>query len=168
MKYVGIDVHKKMCQAAVLDDEGELLDETRFMNTVEGIEEFALRLSAYGDEVRAVAESTGNLWIQVHDRLEEHGYDVALSSPANSRLVSESRVKTDRTDARALARLHRAGVLSICYVPKEEERSRRELLRHRLRLVKNRTAVRNRIHALLDKHGLRVPYETRFSKKAVA
>jgi len=167
VKYVGIDVHKKMCQVAVLDDEGELLDETRFMNTPEGIEEFAQRLSAYGDEVRAVVESTGNLWIQVHDRLEVHGYDVALSSPANSRLVSDSKVKTDRTDARALARLHRAGVLSTCFVPGEEERSRRELLRHRLRLVKNRTAVRNRIHSLLDKHGLRIPYKTPFSKKAV-
>ncbi len=36
MKYVGIDVHKKMCQVAVIDDEDELLDETRFMNTLEG------------------------------------------------------------------------------------------------------------------------------------
>jgi len=123
VKYVGIDVHKKMCQVAVLDDDGELLDETRFMNTLEGIEEFASSLSAYGDEVKAVVESTGNLWIQVHDRLETYGYDVALSSPMNSRLVSESRVKTDRTDARALARLHRAGVLSTCFVPGEEERS---------------------------------------------
>ena len=52
-----------MCQVAVLDDQGELLDETRFMNIPEGIEEFAQRLSAYGDRVKAVVESTGNLWI---------------------------------------------------------------------------------------------------------
>jgi len=168
VKYVGIDVHKKMCQVAVLGDEGELLDKTRFRNTLEGIEEFAQRLSAYRDEVKAVVESTGNLWIQVHDKLEGHGFDVALSSPENSRLVSEYRVKTDRTDARALARPHRAGVLSTCFVPGEEERSRRELLRYRLRLVKNRTAVRNRVHTLLDKHRLRIPYKTKFSKKAVA
>jgi len=129
VKYVGIDVHKKMCQAAVLDGNGEPLDETRFTNTPEGIEEFASRLSVYRDEVRAVVESTGNLWIQVHDRFENQGIEVALSSPANSRLVSESRVKTDWTDARALARLHQAGVLSTCYVPDEEERSRMELLR---------------------------------------
>ncbi len=32
MKYVGIDVHKKMCQAAVLDDKGKLLDQIRFAN----------------------------------------------------------------------------------------------------------------------------------------
>ncbi|MFH2111225.1 MAG: IS110 family transposase [Candidatus Bathyarchaeota archaeon] len=157
-----------MCQAAILDDEGELLDETRFMNTPEGIEMFAESLTATGDEVKAVLESTGNLWIQVHDRLEEHGIPVALSSPTNSRLISDSRLKTDRTDARALARLHRAGVLSTCYVPGTEERSRRELLRHRLRLVKNRTQVRNRTHALLDKHGVRIPYKTKFSKKAIA
>jgi len=32
MKYVGIDVHKKMCQAAILDEDGELLDQIRFAN----------------------------------------------------------------------------------------------------------------------------------------
>ena len=32
MKYVGIDVHKKMCQAAVLDEDGELLEQIRFAN----------------------------------------------------------------------------------------------------------------------------------------
>ena len=32
MKYVGIDVHKKMCQAAVLDEDEELLDQIRFAN----------------------------------------------------------------------------------------------------------------------------------------
>ena len=62
-------------------------------------------------------------------------HDFVLSSLANSHLVSESRVKTDRTDARVLAQLHRAGVLSTCFAPGEEERSQRELLRHRLRLV---------------------------------
>ena len=117
MKYVGIDVHKKMCQAAILDEDGELLEEKRFMNTPEGIEEFAQSLTTTRGEVQAVLESTGNLWIQIHDRLEEHGVPVALSSPSNSRLISDSRMKTDKTDARALARLHRAGVLSTCYVP---------------------------------------------------
>ena len=167
MKYVGIDVHKKMCQAAILGEDGDLLEETGFMNTPSDIERFARKLKDLGGEVKAVLESTGNLWIQVHDRLEKHGVPVALSSPSNSRLISDSRMKTDRTDAGALARLHRAGVLSTCYVPGAPERSRRELLRHRLRLVKNSTAVKNRIHSLLDKHGVRIPYKTRFSKTAV-
>jgi transposase len=63
MKYVGIDVHKKMCQAAVLDGNGMLLYETRFTNTLEGIEEFSQGLSAYRDEVKAVVEL-------LHDNVE--------------------------------------------------------------------------------------------------
>ena len=95
MKYVGIDVHKKMCQAAVLDDDGELLDEIRFPNDPEGIEVFAGKLTTFRDDVKAVVESTGNLWIQIHDRLEEHGFDVVLSNPGKTRLIAEAKVKTD-------------------------------------------------------------------------
>ena len=62
--------------------KASLLDETRFMNTPEGIEEFAESLTATRDMVKAVLESTGNLWIQVHDRLMEHGIPVALHEPS--------------------------------------------------------------------------------------
>jgi transposase len=157
-----------MCQAAILDEDGELLDEIRFPNDPDGIEEFAGKLTTFHDEVRAVVESTGNLWIQIHDRLEEHGFDVALSNPSKTRLIAEAKVKTDKVDARTLAALLRADMLPTCYVPGEEQRSRRELLRHRLNLVKNRTEVKNRIHGLLDKHGLRMPEATPFSRGNVA
>jgi len=163
VKYVGIDVHKKMCQVAVLDEEGKLLDEIRFANDPEEIEEFADKLTTFHDDVKAVVESTGNLWIQIHDRLEEHGFDVALSNPAKTRLIAEAKVKTDKVDARTLAALLRADMIPTCYVPGEELRSRRELLRHRMNLVKNRTMVKNRIHGLLDKHGLRMPGAYPFS-----
>jgi transposase len=154
-----------MCQAAIIDEDGTPLDEIRFRNDAEGIEEFALKLSTFRDEVKAVVESTGNLWIQVHDRLEEHGFDTALSNPFKTRLIAEAKVKTDKVDAKTLARLLRADMLHTCYVPDEEQRSRRELLRHRIKLVKTRTEVKNRIHSILDKHGLRMPHLTPFSKK---
>ena len=156
-----------MCQAAILEEDGELLDEIRFANDPEGIEEFAGKLTTLRDDVRAVVESTGNLWIQIHDRLEEHGFDVALSNPFKTRLIAEAKVKTDKVDARTLASLLRADMIPTCYVPGEELRSRRELLRHRLNLVKTRTEVKNRIHGLLDKHGLRMPGTTAFSKENI-
>jgi transposase len=77
-------------------------------------------------------------------------------------------VKTDKVDARTLAGLLRADMLPTCYVPGEELRSRRELLRHRLNLVKIRTGVKNWFHGLLDKHGLRMPEATPFSKGNLA
>jgi transposase len=92
---------------------------------------------------------------------------VALSNPSKTRLIAEAKVKTDKVDARTLARLLRADMLPTCYVLGEELRSRRELLRHRMNLVKTRTAVKNRIHGLLDKHGLRMPGTTAFSRDNV-
>ena len=47
MKIVGIDFHEKVCQAAVLDEYGVLLDESRFPNDPEGIEEFAGKLTTF-------------------------------------------------------------------------------------------------------------------------
>jgi len=167
VKYVGIDVHKKMCQAAVLDDEGELLDQIRFLNKKEEIKDFAFKLLTFRDDVKAVVESTGNLWIQIHDILEEFGIDVVLSNPTKTRLIAEAKIKTDKVDAKILARLLRADMLFTCYVPGEEIRNRRELLRHRLDLVKMRTQVKNRIHSLLDKYTLKSPYNSR-TKKHVA
>jgi len=167
VKYVGIDVHKKMCQAAVLDEDGELLDQIRFLNEKKEIKDFAMKLLTFRDDVKAVVESTGNLWIQIHDILEEFGIDVVLSNPTKTRLIAEAKIKTDKVDAKILARLLRADMLFTCYVPGEEIRNRREFLRHRLNLVKMRTMVKNRIHSLLDKYTLRSPYNP-WTKKWVA
>lgn len=62
-------------------------------------------LSATREDIYAILESKGNLWVQIHERLEKQGHNVSLSSPSNSRLISDSRLKTDITDARAYARL---------------------------------------------------------------
>jgi len=84
VKYVGIDVHKKHCHAVVLDDEGKLYDTVRFLNNKEEIRDFVLKLTSFKDDVKAVVESTGNLWIQIYDTLEEFGYDVFLSNPGKT------------------------------------------------------------------------------------
>jgi transposase len=167
VKYVGVDVHKKVCQAAIVGESGEVLDEFRFRNSREGIEGFALRLKGFRDGVRVAVESTANLWIPLYDHLEGEGVQVVLSNPAKTRLIAEAKVKTDRVDARALAQLLRSDMLPLCWVPSGEQRDKRGFIRHRMGLVKTRTEVKNRIHALLEKHGLRCPCSTLFSKKGV-
>ena len=157
VKYVGIDVHKKMCQAAILDDEGELLDQIRFLNEKEDIKEFALKLTTFHDDVKAVVESTGNLWIQIYGILEKFSFEIFLSNPGKTRLIAEAKNKTDKFDAKILARLLRADMLFTCYVPGEEIRDRREFLHARVDFVKNKTQVKNRIHTILNKQGLRFP-----------
>jgi len=165
--YVGVDVHKRVCRAAVVNDEGELVDEFSFRNSEKGIEDFMMKIEAFKDEALVAVESTANLWVRLYDSLEEHGVRVVLSNPSKTRLIAEARVKTDKVDARILAQLLRADMLPLCFVPTKRQRDRRQFIRHRIHLVKMRTEVKNRIHALLDKHGLKCPYPTLFSRKGV-
>lgn len=63
-------------------------------------------------------------------------------------------MKTDAVDAVTLAQLLRAGLLPEAYVAPRELRDVRELLRHRVTLVAMRSAIKNRVHAILAKHGV--------------
>ena len=63
-------------------------------------------------------------------------------------------MKNDRLDATLLAQLRRAGMIAQSYVPSEELRERRALVRGRKRLVEKRTDFKNEVHSLLDRHGV--------------
>ena len=78
--YVGVDVHKKVCRAAIVNDEGDLVDEFSFGNSKRGIEDFMMRIEGFRDGVLVAVESTANLWIRLYDSLEEHGIRVVLSN----------------------------------------------------------------------------------------
>jgi transposase len=151
MKYVGIDVGKQKCAVAVMDVEGRISDEFTFHNNNEGIQGLISRLSVY-DEV--VMESTGSVWTNSYDRLEQVHVKVVLANPLKTKAIASARIKTDTIDARILAHLLRADLIPSCYLPLYEIREMRYLLRHRASIVKIRTMVKNKIHSLLDRNGI--------------
>lgn len=153
MKYVSVDMHKKFCRACMKDRDGNILDELTFSNNRGG---FALLLDALGDgKAKAVIESTGNLWVPLYTTLEEAGVEVVLANPKKTRAIAEARLKNDKVDARTLADLLRADLVAPSYVPPKKIRELRNLIRHRINLVRDRTRLKNRVHALLDKYELR-------------
>ena len=64
--------------------------------------------------------------------------------------------KTDRLDARGLNRLQRIGSLPTVWIPPHEIRDKRDISRTRLFLVYQKTRLKNRIHAVLKKYGLKL------------
>lgn len=152
MLYIGIDVHKKICTACIKDREGRVVDELTFPNTSYGID--MLLEAIDGKEAKAVIESTSNLWLRVYLSLEVAGVEVLLANPKKTKAIAEARLKNDKIDASTLADLLRAGLVAPCYVPPSEIRELRSLIRHRMNLVRDRTKVKNRIHALFDKYEL--------------
>jgi len=159
MRHIGVDVGKKRCQACVMDEESEILDEFPFTNTSDGIQ----RLSKLaGGDCKAVIESTGNLWLRIYEALETHGVEVKPANPYKTKAIASARIKTDKLSARVLAHLLRADLVAECYVASREVRQVRALLRQRSSLVKMRTMVKNRVHSLLDRYGYNSPWSDAF------
>jgi transposase len=163
MNSVGLDVHKTRCVACVKTPEGRILEEFAFQNTPHGHEELVTHLKAY-PQVQVAIESTGNLWIPIYDHLEDEHIHVTLTNPKKTRMIAEAKIKTDKLDARILADLLRANLLSASYVPPPEIREQRSIIRERARLTQLRTIIKNRIHALLDKHAYKSLYTDIFGK----
>jgi transposase len=144
--YLGIDVHKRYAQVAVLDEDGEIDREVRVENA--NLDEIAQEYA--GSE--AAIEATSNYY-HIHDTLSEY-LDVTVANPAEVKLIANSDRKTDRIDAKQLARLVRLGSVPESYVPSEEIRESRALVRGRYKLVQNRKDYANKIHGLLTEHGI--------------
>jgi len=114
---VGVDVHKRICQACLKDERGSIVEELRFPNNQEGASRLATILKKHG-EAKVAMESTGNLWVKLYDRLdEEANIDVILTNPKKTRVIAEAKIKTDKLDARLLADLVRADLVARSYVP---------------------------------------------------
>ncbi|MFQ5976489.1 MAG: transposase, partial [Candidatus Hydrothermarchaeales archaeon] len=97
MRYIGIDVHKKLCYACIKDREGKVLGEQIFPNKSYGIDTLLEMID--GRKAKAVIESTGNLWIRLYTALEEAGIEVILANPKKTRAIAEARLKNDKVDA---------------------------------------------------------------------
>ena len=103
-------------------------------------------------------------WEWLAELLEDAGYDVHLAHPLRTRAIAAARVKTDAVDAKTLAHLLRADLLPEAYVAPRELRDLRELLRHRIALTAMRAALKNRVHAILAKHGITRQHSDLFGK----
>jgi transposase len=148
--FVGLDVHKNYLQAAVVDNKGALLRQERIPNDIHEIDRFFSDV----DDAKIVIESS-SAWYHIYELLSRH-HQVILSNPVKTRAIASAKVKTDRLDAFTLADLLRGGYIAESYIPPRRIMDLRGMVRHRAGLVKIRTSLKNKIHAYLLMHGLKV------------
>ena len=147
--YVGIDVHRKRSQVAVVDQAGEVLVNRNVPNGVEPI------LRVIGDlpiGTHAAFEAAFG-WGWLVELLENYGFEPHLVHPSRCKAIASARLKNDKVDAHILAQLLRADLLPEAWIAPPAVRQLRAMLRHRIQLVRLRTLLRNRIHAVLADHG---------------
>jgi transposase len=147
--YVGIDVHRKRSQVAVIDAKGEVLTNRNVPNGVEPILKVIGGLPAGTPAAFEAAYGTG--WLV--ELLEDYGFAPHLVHSLRCKAIASARLKNDKVDAAILAQLLRADLVPEGWIAPPPVRQLRALLRHRVHLVRLRTLLRNRIHAILADHG---------------
>src|SRR3954454_20073527 len=150
MVYVGIDLHRKRSHVAVVDERGRQLLSRRLVNDPERFRELFAEL---GGEARFALEATYG-WEWLAELLEHDGRELHLAHPLRTKAIASARVKTDAVDACTLAQLLRADLLPQAYIAPRELRDLRDLLRQRFVLTHMRSALKNRVHALIARQGV--------------
>jgi transposase len=148
--YCGIDLSARSSQVCVVDEEISVLVQEKVPNELPRIIDL---IGPFRETLRTVVESSFN-WYWLVDGLQEADFDVCLAHPFGLYMITGAKVKTDRRDAFALAKLLRAGVIPEAYIYPKEHRSVRDLLRRRSRLVRLRAEEYGSLRKLLFRHGI--------------
>jgi len=147
--YVGIDVHRKRSQVAVVNEVGEVLANRNVNN---GVTPILGVIGGLPPGTPAAFEAAFG-WGWLVQLLEDYGFEPHLVHPLQCKAIASARLKNDKVDAAILAQLLRADLLPEAWIAPPAVRQLRAMLRHRAQLVRLRTLLRNRIHAVLADHG---------------
>ena len=152
-KYVGLDTHKDTIAVSVVDAGG---GSARFFGEVANrpaaIKKLIKRFSPDGEVVSFCYEA-GPCGYGLYRQITQSGHDCIVVAPSLIPTRPGDRVKTDRRDSEALARLHRAGELTPVWVPDEEQEAMRDLTRAREDMKHLERQSRQRLNAFLLRHG---------------
>ena len=146
--YVGVDVHKNFSFVCAMKENGEIILEKKVRT-----EELEKLLEEIPGNKTIILEPTTTA-INLARKLRKKN-EVLLSHPYKTKLIAESKKKTDKVDARILADLARTNFLPTAYLPPDEIMELREIIRERIRLKKLSTSTKNRIHSILAKNGIK-------------
>jgi len=148
----GIDVHKNTVVVCVLPAIGTNSKKAPLKKRYRTFTGDLIRLRTWlkSLEVTEVAlESTGVYWVPVWNVLEAGGFDrLVLANPAQVKALAGR--KSDRRDCQRLAEFLQDGRLDASFVPPQEFRYLRALLRDRVHFLEQKTRVANQIMALLE------------------
>jgi transposase len=161
MLYAGLDLSRKRLDFHLLDAEGGTVEVGAAPPDADGLRGLSQRLGRHGAPIRAAIESMNGARF-VHDRLELAGWQVEIADAQKVKGLAPLACKTDRIDAWVLAELARRELVPAIWLPDPRVRAERERARWRLHLVRHRSALKQRVHAVLLAHGRPCPVSDLF------
>ena len=141
-------------QVAVMDKDGKVHENRRIECNPVAIKK---AFSKMPKNAKYVLESS-SVWYGIYRMLTDKlKLDVTLSNPYKTRLIAESKKKTDKVDAQILADLLRGDYVAACHVPDENTVKKQQLVRYRHKMVQESIRFKNMIHGILLQEGIDIP-----------
>lgn len=162
MIHVGVDLHQRFCYMTALEARGKKIQAGPVTN-----EKLALRKyfrQFRGQEVQVAVEACG-FWPAFREVVEPEVKRLVLVHPQRVKAIASAKLKNDRVDSETLAHLLRCDLLPESWKADRETQARRQQVRLRATLVRQRTRLKNQVHAVLHREGLRSPVTDLFGKR---
>jgi transposase len=159
MRSIGVDLHKRTMTCCFLSERGKRFKEY-------AVSDLRILRRDLRKTDRLAVEATGNArWFsdQVKDWVEK----VVVVNPRQFKVISQSVRKTDETDAELLALFLSKGLLPEIRMRDELSNEIKSLCVTRDKLVKLRTSLKNKIHNILNAHGIQSHREDYSSEKGL-
>jgi transposase len=166
--YIGIDAHKESnLLASAFDgrEEPQIIGKVSadLNRTVDALRNFQHKHNLEKEQLRICYEA-GPTGFVLARRLIKLGYDCIVVAPSKIPTKPGDRVKTDRRDARKLARLHRAGELTAVHIPDVEDEAIRDVCRGRTDAVSELTRSKKQLLSFLLRSGYRYSGKAHWSQ----
>jgi transposase len=159
-RYMGVDLHRKVFTCCIrLENGRQFLSEWR----LEQLPQFVKKLRAT-DEVAVEVTSNTRLF---YEAVAPQVARVVVVDPHQFRVISQSVKKTDPNDARNLALYLAKGLLPEVRMKEKEQAQVASLTQTRDRLVKLRTALKNKVNNLLSARGIELEKEELSGEKGL-
>lgn len=151
---IGVDLGDRMSRYAIINEEGEVVEEGSFRNNAESI---AKHFGKAGQARVAMEVGTQSAWIA--REFVKLGHEVIVANARELKWITSSDSKNDRNDAVKLARLARAdrNLLAPVEHRTAEQQAELAVIRARDALVRSRSLLVNTARSLAKGFGLRLP-----------
>jgi transposase len=161
MLYAGLDLSRRRLDFHLLDSAGATVEVGAAPPDADGLLGLTRRLDRQRERIHAAIESMNGARF-AHDRLELAGWQVEIADAQKVKGLAPLVCKTDRIDAWVLAELTRRDLVPAIWLPDPMVRAERERARWRLHLVRDRSSLKQHVHAVLLTHGRPCPVSDLF------
>jgi transposase len=150
MIHVGVDLHQRFCYMTALDSRGRQLNAQAVANDAAALQAY---FRQFRKPVRAAVEAC-SFWPAFRAAVGEQ-VELRMVHPMRVKAIAAAKLKNDRIDSATLAHLLRCDLLPEAWMADETTRELRQQVRLRATLVRQRTRLKNQVHAILHQHGLK-------------